>query len=554
MQTRQYQIDHIEAVKRQLEQDRIVLMQDPTGAGKTYMFALVAQSYIRTTGKSVLILVHRKELMTQGATAIRDVINIEPYLITANTKKYAVARVYIGMVESVVSRTHMFDNVGMVIIDECHIANFNKIHAMFMDEIILGCSATPISSSKKHPMRNFYNSIVCGPQIKELIGLGFLSQNITRTPVDIVDTSQFSIDRMSDDFNVSQMATAYQIPRYVTNVVKYYRKYCRKEKTLIFNVNLAHSNEVAECFRACGYDARHLGSDNEHERDEILKWFKETEDAILCNVMIATVGFDEPSIRNIILNFSTLSLPKFIQCSGRGSRVMDEWFIKEYQHLYRYQLETKDYFNIIDLGGNSGRFGDWNSDRDWRWIFYHPDIPGNGVAPVKTCPNCEGLVHAAVRMCPLTKADGEACLHEFKRRQTPEEQDLEELILVTKGINVEELVTRSKKKYEYYPMVALVYDILRNLFEAHPNPTQDIINKYFRNYYKLCCEWYKKFKANEDNISEIENSGWHITMAKKNFMRVSKQFTDKDINVTVDYDWNEDKKKEDEFLQVAKIA
>ena len=74
--------------------------------------------------------------------------------------------------------------------------------------------------------------------------------------------------------------------------------------------------------------------------------------------MIATVGFDEPTVINILLNFSTLSVVKFIQCCGRGGRPIDE------DLALRLGVEPKSFFNIIDMGGNCIRFGDWNDDRN----------------------------------------------------------------------------------------------------------------------------------------------------------------------------------------------
>lgn len=532
---------------KSLMANRVTLMQNPTGAGKTVEFALLAQKFIRETGKSVIIFVHRKELLHQSAKKIKEIANINPYLITSTTKKYAIARVYIGMVESTISRMDLFTNVGLVIIDECHIATFNKIIPLFMEEYILGVSATPLSTSKKAPLKSFYNSIVCGPQIKELIALGFLSQNITRCPKDIVDATKFSIDRLNDDYDQRQMAQEYKIPKHVMNTVKNYRKFCNREKTIVFNVSIEHSHDVTECFKELGYNCKHLASDNESERDEILKWFKETKDAILCNVMIATVGFDEPSVRNIILNFSTLSLVKYIQCCGRGSRIMDADFLTEFQIDYPYQLETKDYFNIIDLGGNGAVFSDWNEDRDWEYIFRNPPTAGDGVAPVKTCPNCEGLLHAAARFCHLKTAAGELCLYEFPKKKTGIEQDIEEMILITKGINIDDIVSRNRKKYEYYTMLEMGYDIVKDMYNTFSsNPEEAIVNKYFRAYYTLCCEWYIKFKKrDESQIDDISSSGFHIRLAQNNFKNIFKKISGNDINITKTYDWNSIADKED---------
>lgn len=518
MQNRDYQTKQIEDAIELVSTKRKICVQLPTGGGKTVEFANLAQRYIRNTDNSVLILVHREELMYQAQRTIKLVCGIESILITSSSKHYRIARVYIGMIESLVSRLDLFDNVGLVIIDECHIANFNKVHNIFLEELIIGYSATPISSNKRMPLNKFYSDIVIGPQIRELILSGFLAQNITRSPKDVVDATKFEVDKLKGDYNEKQMSTEYRLPKHVTNVVRNYRRFCKGTKTIIFNVSIEHSQQVAECFQVCGYNARHLASDNESERKEILKWFKETENAILCNVMMVTVGFDEPTIKNIIINFATLSITKFMQCCGRGGRIIDSHFIEKYQIDYDYQLEEKYHFNIIDMGANHVRFGDWSDDRDWEYIFRNPERVYNGVAPMKTCPNCDGLVHAAVRTCTLNTEDGQPCMYHFEYRKVMEQSDVQEMILVTKGINIEELVNKNKKKYQYYTFLELGKDVVENMYRMTSNPSEAVKERYFLGYYELCKSWYNKTLAGiEGNIEDISDSGWHIRRAQNNF-------------------------------------
>lgn len=520
MKSRQYQEEGIEQVVESVSSKRKVIRQNPTGAGKTVEFAMLAQRYIWKTGKSVLILVHREELMWQAKKTVKEICDIDACLITSGSKHYYISRVYIGMVESTVSRMNLFDNVGLVIVDECHIANFNKIHSLFLEELIIGYSATPISSNKKVPLNKFYNDIVLGPQIPWLISEGYLCQNITRSPADIVDATKFEIDKLKGDYNERQMSTEYKMPRHVMNVVRNYRRFCLRQKTLVFNVTIEHSIAVNECLVACGYNSRHLASNNESERHETLKWFHDTPDAILCNVMIATVGFDEPTVQNIIVNFATLSETKYIQCCGRGSRPIDDAWIEKHQIDYPYQLQPKNGFNIIDMGANWVRHGDWNCERDWARRFWYPHIPGDGIAPTKTCPECEGLVHAAARICTCKNEKGEDCLHEFERRNVQEYDGDQDMIIVglTGPVNIAELNRKSKKKYEYYTFLELGRGVVKSMYQTHSRPTKEVQQRYFKEYYSLCCSWFNKTMAGKNgNMDSIEQSAFHIRKALNNF-------------------------------------
>lgn len=514
MQKRDYQEKHISEVVDAIENHRTVVAQLPTGGGKTVEFGEIVKMYLRNhidiEMGPTLILVHREELLYQAAKSVKEILGFEPCLITSDTDRFWIARVYIGMVESTMSRLHMIVNPSLIIIDECHIQNFNKVHKFFKNAKILGWSATPISASKKEPLKNYYSRIICGPQIKQLIKDGYLSQNITRAPDNGIDLNTFQYDRLIGDYNQRQLAQTYSMSNNIEQCINKYWDFCLHKKTLIFNVNIEHSKEVNRYFNVCGIPSKHLDS-NSKDRAEIFEWFKTTPNAVLNSVMIPTMGFDEPTVEAVMLNFSTLSLVKFIQTCGRGSRIIDEYFIEKFQHDYPYPLKLKSTFDIIDMGSNWKNFGDWNDERNWERLFWYPDLPGDGVAPVKTCHSCKALVHAAVRMCPY-------CEYIFPKK--PGQQiDMEEMILITKGIDVNALTERSEKKYKYYPFFALAVDVVQTMQETYgKEPSQNVIDRFFRIYFNLCVEWYSKsLGKEEDEIDDISNSMWHINKAKNNF-------------------------------------
>jgi len=518
MEDRLYQEDLIDSLIELATSKRKVLGQLPTGGGKTVIFAKIARRYFVKHGKAVLILVHREELLRQAHKAVKEVCCIDATLITSETKRTYANRVYIGMVESVMNRLHNFINVGLVIIDEGHVANFNKVHQFFLEEIIIAFSATPIAASKKEPLNKYYNEICTGPQISWLIKNGYLAQNMTRCPKDIVDSTKLEVDSLKGDFKERAMAAEFSKPRYLMETLRSYHKIAHGTKAIIFNVTKEHSKAVTKLFKDFGYPCEHLDSDTTMEnRREILAWFKATPGAILCNVMIATVGFDEPTVETIVLNFSTLSLPKFIQCSGRGSRPIGQYFIDKHQHEYPYKLEEKQHFNIIDLGGNCIRFGDWNDDRDWADLFHNPHKPAGGLAPVKTCPECDALVYASARICPY-------CEFEFPQKEREPEKEFEEIVLVTRNIDMDRLIVKHAFKYEYYTFDELAKTVVENLIEQYPNPNEKQRLKFFDIYFGLCVDWYKKVMAGRNgNIPDISNSTWHKNKAKYNFDQLLKK-------------------------------
>jgi len=189
---------------------RKLVGQLPTGGGKTVVFAAISQRYIQKSDKNVLILVHRKELLKQTRKTLYNGFEIECHPIIAGSKYVPPCRVYVAMVETAYRRIEKIKNIGLVIIDEAHIASFNKIHEFYPNEYILGFTATPLSSSRKKPMNMFYEDIVCGASIQELIQEDLLCQNITYAPKETVD--RLELETKGNDFDDHSMSIAFSKP------------------------------------------------------------------------------------------------------------------------------------------------------------------------------------------------------------------------------------------------------------------------------------------------------------------------------------------------------
>lgn len=433
---RDYQHKAIEDARGLLRKGiKSFLIQLPTGAGKTVVFSSIAKSFISRSSGRILIVVHRKELRKQAANTLSELFELPVFEILPGSKYVPDRNIYVGLVQTVKNRLHKLPPIDLVIIDEAHLNHFKKIHDNIAgDPIFIGVSATPISASKKHPTKDTYSDIVVGPQIKRLISDGALSQNYTYAPKMSIDRDQFRKDNRGD-FLESDMAEAFSKQKNIKTCRIAYEKHSLGHKTIIFNVNIEHSYKVVEEFIEAGHTKiRHVdGKTKTQDRERIFDWFAKTDGAILCNVGIATMGFDEPTIETVIVNRSTTSIPLWLQMTGRGSRVTD----------------TKKKFNIIDLGGNAANLGDWNADRDWHHLFHNPDKPGKGgIAPVKSCPECDAIIAARTLTCPY-------CFHEMESMEKEEfEVIMEEFEMVTKDIVVQKEINFSKsrgfKKYHSF--------------------------------------------------------------------------------------------------------
>src|SRR5690349_6221425 len=97
-QLRPYQERAINEVARKLASGkRKVVFQLATGGGKTVVFTGIAKRYIEKSKKSVLIVVHRDELLNQTRRTMHDWHGIVCEIVG---KKMNRSSVYISMVET----------------------------------------------------------------------------------------------------------------------------------------------------------------------------------------------------------------------------------------------------------------------------------------------------------------------------------------------------------------------------------------------------------------------------------------------------------------------
>ena len=423
---RPYQELFITNIAAKLRIHRKVVAQLATGGGKTVCFAEICDRYCAKSTQDVLILVHREELLTQASKAI----NLPVQKVVAGMKRIPPARVYVAMVESAHKRLHLFENIGMVIVDECHIGNFTKVIEHFKEQYIIGFTATPLAAKKTNPLKDYFYDIVCGIDIPELIEQGFLCQDITYSSEKIVERAQLKMK--AGEFDQAQMAAIYKNPKYIDTTINAYKQHSIDRKTIIFNCNVEHSQAVNAAFIAAGFNSRHLDATSEN-RAETLEWFANTPDAILNNIGIATTGFDQPDIETVIVNKATASMPLWLQMCGRGAR----------------PHPIKLAFTIIDLGGNCEVHGLWRMHREWKQIFDNPKKPGNGVAPVKQCPKCNAYHHTAKMVCDaIPYGELFACSYEFPKVVVLDE-GINEFVEMGDAIDIKKLIKINEHHKEY---------------------------------------------------------------------------------------------------------
>ncbi len=376
---RQYQTEAIDQLRggfRQGHQRQVLCLA--TGSGKTVIFSeMVCRAAAK--GTRTLVLTDRVELFGQTMKALGRV-GLTPQLIHAkgNDTIDPLALVSVGMVETVKRRVAKGAELApqMIVIDEAHKGNFTRILEMFPNAMIIGATATPVG---KH-FHKYYTNIVQNTDIPELVELGYLSRcRAFQMQDDLSDletkAGEYTDDSLFGHFNSQKL---------FDGVIDQYRSKANDKKTIVFNVNIKHAENMTKAFNDAGIRAECVTSNTpKDERSRILNAFSNGHFPVLNNCGILTTGYDEPTIECVIMNRATKSLPLWLQCCGRGSRTIQD---------------VKDEFIVLDFGMNHDQHGMWAEARKWK-IEPPRKKKKADTAPVKECPKCQSLVFASARTC-----------------------------------------------------------------------------------------------------------------------------------------------------------
>jgi superfamily II DNA or RNA helicase len=425
---RPYQNTSVDALRGSiLNGHKRIVLCSPTGSGKTRMFCYMVEKHLKKGGK-VLIITDRIELLKQAGKDFENILEIK-----AGHEPDLTKNLHTAMIETLYRRLDRYHNYmatrTMIVIDEAHKQAFNKIFPHIPEDcIVIGASATPLRKGNQEAMDSFYTDMVQIIDTPDLIEQGFLSRAKTYG----VDVDLSGIKMKGDDYDTKQMAKKYADNKVYEGVIENYKKICPNTKTILFASNIESSKEISNQFNLAGIPSRHLDSEMlTSERNEVLKWFNETKNGVLCNISILTTGFDEPTIETVILYRATKSLSLFLQMVGRGSRVIPN---------------VKNEFFLLDFGMNIKTHDFWEAPREWS-LAKKKKKDKTGAAPVKICPNCKAMLAVSLLECNY-------CNYKFKSSEDKGKNEIAELKLLTpnerwakmKGKPISEIAQMAKSK------------------------------------------------------------------------------------------------------------
>jgi superfamily II DNA or RNA helicase len=288
-------------------------------SGKTILFSRLAQDY---QPRRTLILAHREELITQAVDKLRVSTGIEAQVEMGDERASLDAPVVVASVQTLMREKRRErwprDHFGLVVVDESHhiLSNsyLNTVRHFDGHAKVLGVTATPDRGDKKN-LGKYFENIACEVTLLDLINQGWLAPIKVKTVPLGMDLR--GVRTSHGDFSADDLG--HVLEPYLEQIADVLVEH-RHRKTLVFLPLIAVSKRFAEICRERGLLAEHIDGQT-NERKATLERFKRDETRILCNAMLLTEGYDEPSIDCIVCLRPTKVRALYSQIIGRGTRI-----------------------------------------------------------------------------------------------------------------------------------------------------------------------------------------------------------------------------------------
>ena len=367
---RDYQQEMKLRLFKEWEFHRSVMVQMPTGTGKTHLLAAVVKEFLcgGGVGMRVWIVAHRRELVEQiEETVARYGMGKEPDKTGKNgrTGKDSMpeesGRVRVFSIQWLSRNRKIMDGQpDLIVIDEAHHAlaeTYRELWKRYPEARKLGMTATPCRLNRKG-FTDLFDTLITSWSIAEFIGRGWLS-SFDYVSIRANSREQRLVDSLKKrgadgDYQVKEMNAVLNRETGIRQLYESVRRYAAGKKGIVYAVSIAHARQIAAYYSLHGVESVAIDSRTPAlERKELVEDFRRGRIKILVNVDIFSEGFDCPDVEFVQLARPTLSLAKYLQQVGRGLR----------------KSIAKESCILIDNVGLHRIFGLPVRERDWEAMF-----------------------------------------------------------------------------------------------------------------------------------------------------------------------------------------
>ena len=375
-----------------------VILQMPTGSGKTEVAARDIWETIHTGQTNIIFLVHRDDLVGQTVERFRK-YGIHAIAGSGDFSRWKANMprpdgVVVMCIQTYTRRLKADPESGMnakLYVDECHWyphgGSWTWVVAQHHGHV-LGLTATPWRMGITEKFEPTWQDMVKSKQTNELQEMGFLADNMVMDVSSHVKgkvlTSKMKIANAQDGFDHhATWEEEKSRGTLTTEAVSIWYSRARTQQTIVFALTVDHAYKLKDAFDLMGgapglkeYDKENpvsqviVGETPGPERRRIIQDFADQKVRVLVNVDVMREGFDAPEASCIVILRHTKSVALWRQMIGRGLR----------------PKEGGRPCLTLDFVSNHKELGFPEDTYPWS---LKPQVDGiiKGEAPVKTC--CE---------------------------------------------------------------------------------------------------------------------------------------------------------------------
>ena len=412
-----YQKEMLRQIEEAFRKHQSVMVQMPTGTGKTVLLAEEVKSEERRVkNPCVWIVAHRRELVEQIEKTLAK--QLDSSFFTLHSSLNPLDSSLTPLSSSLPPRVfsiqwlskhyhELEEKPSLIIIDEAHHAvakTYKEVMDAYPEARKLGLTATPCRLNRRG-FTDLFDVLLQSWSVKKFIADGWLSlydyMSIREDSDDWCIVKSLRKRGADGDFSLREMSEKLNVQPSIERLCDTILRYAPDKKGITYAIDIAHAERIAQYYREHGLNAVAISSKTPpEERKQLIEWFRNTnshespEDSntnyhelptnlstnchefkiqnskiqnrlcrqfktqnsklkILITVDLFGEGFDCPDVEFIQLARPTLSLSKYLQQVGRGMRVFD----------------GKKYCLILDNVGLYRLFGLPSDDRNWQAMF-----------------------------------------------------------------------------------------------------------------------------------------------------------------------------------------
>lgn len=407
---RPYQLDLKNEIYDAWAQCPNVLAVLPTGGGKTKTFADIIHDH----GGVTCAIAHRQELVSQISIAlnregVRHKIIAPPKVVKSCVRLHMEdvgksfydpnALTAVAGVDTLIRRGEELRSwataVTLWVQDEAHHVlkanKWGKAAALFPNAKGLGVTATPTRADGKGLGIEFdglFYTLVTGPNMRDLIDAGYLTDYKIYAPPSDLDLSGVNISDTTGDYNPAQVNQAVKRSHVLGDVVDSYIKYCNGKRGITFTSSVETALDLAERFNAAGVPAKMVSAETpDLERYHAVRDLASGKLLQLVNVDLFGEGVDVPAVEVVSFARPTASYSLYVQQFGRALRL----------------FEGKEQAIILDHVGNVLRHGLPDAPKAWTLSRREKKATKQkdpNVIPLRACPSCTMVFERIHKDCP----------------------------------------------------------------------------------------------------------------------------------------------------------